>query len=84
MILTTFLTSRKDTTHPDEYKYIIDEIYNEKEDYLLLNIIERFTMTEYFWLTLTSTHIINVIIIFSNTFLGYIYVFAKESSYSVL
>lgn len=55
MILSAFLSNRRETTHPDEYKLIINEIYNEKNDYRMLNIIERLTMTEHFWLTLTQT-----------------------------
>jgi hypothetical protein len=64
-------------------------IYNKSEDYRMLNIIERLTMTEHFWLTLSSTQVINVRLskvwnMITLFILGDIRVFAKESADSVL
>jgi len=58
-ILSAIMYERKETTNNEDYWIVIREIFNKKEDLKLLHIIDRFSLTENFWLTLGFTRVIN-------------------------
>lgn len=45
----------------DEYWVVAKEIFDPKDDMALLHIIDRLSLTEYFWFNLGFTRIITVI-----------------------
>lgn len=54
------MCNRKETTLIDEYWMVVKEIFEVKDDMKLLHIVDKFSMSEHFWLTLGFTRIINV------------------------
>lgn len=52
------MIDRKETTQLDDYKEVVKCIF--EKDLKLLHIIDRFSLTKEFWLTLGFTKIINV------------------------
>lgn len=59
-ILLAIVHDRKESTLNDEYWMTVKEVLDSDDDKRLLHIIDRFSMTDSFWLTLGFTKIINV------------------------
>lgn len=57
-MLSALMISRKETTQTEDYKELIKCIL--EKNLKLFFIIERFSLTEDFWLTLGFTKVINV------------------------
>ena len=55
------MCDRKETTTNEDYWIVVREIFDKKQEFKFLHIIDRFSITNQFWLTLGFTKIFNVI-----------------------
>jgi hypothetical protein len=59
-LLSAIMVERKDSTSNEDYLVVAKELFEKKEDLKILHIMDRFSLTDYFWLTLGFTKIVNV------------------------
>ena len=55
------MCDRKETTTNEDYWIVVREIFDKKQEFKFLHIIDRFSITNQFWLTLGFTKIFNVL-----------------------